>query len=770
MQLVHGKVRKTNRTATLALCVVLLCLLSINAWSQEDAKPRLEVVSDGKIWVQPAGKLRLHFSGDDSKGYDVAFETKEGENWSAVAAFPAGKVWVLYDQWNKQQWDPRWYSGEYGFRASEIRLVEPGTLECSGRGEVGGQPWEFRDLYAFEHGAFKLTRHWHHASPQDQSSITLANVLRVPVGEDPRVLIPAVLYNDNPGAYPTRQVPHLPMIPFARGLYEEHRLPVPFVNLESTIAKRQRYASLLTVPSRVPQAHKGDDQWWSLGLQWHWGGQVDLMLVSGAVSTNGMNSIVYGHVNGFDPYENAYIDVKGDSTFEKTLYVDCGVAARKGYAFRETLWKAYDVFQPRVTPILSFAEAMNLKFKYAAETYLETPDGAAGFPLAYPPVVPLVQRFEYGWVGRNLEIAYAFLKEADRTGNEQYRRMGMNTVRTFVERVRRDVPGLFFMDYDYVRKQWLTFLGLPDWPASISSRQLGDTLDDLAELVQWGKARGLPEASRWQALLVEAGDFLVTTKRYKGMYPRTWYPDGRAVGWDGDTPGVGTVSTAGAHLVAPLAKLYKLTNDRRYLETAESVMRAYYHEYGLDLKHSYAGATLDAASEDKEAAQGMLHGAVALYEVTQKPEYLDYARDAADWHTTWYYMYDVQMPESSPLHGILNSVGYTSVSVYLHVLDSACGAFVAVDFYKLGKYINDKRYQEIGRSLFESSLQTIARPDRMVGLPRPGMQYEHFNQTNFTYLAGGAWRGGGHTPSISWILAVTLYYGTKMAELGVFTW
>jgi DNA-binding protein H-NS len=50
------------------------------------------------------------------------------------------------------------------------------------------------------------------------------------------------------------------------------------------------------------------------------------------------------------------------------------------------------------------------------------------------------------------------------------------------------------------------------------------------------------------------------------------------------------------------------------------------------------------------------------------------------------------------------------------------------------------------------------------------MQGEHFNQTNFTYEAGGTWRGSGHTPSISWILAATLYYGTKMAELGVFAW
>jgi hypothetical protein len=287
--------------------------------------------------------------------------------------------------------------------------------------------------------------------------------------------------------------------------------------------------------------------------------------------------------------------------------------------------------------------------------------------------------------------------------------------------------------------------------------------------VKWENGRGISGAKRWRDLLIECSNFLVTTKRYNGMYPRTWYPDGRAVGWEGNKPGVGTVSAAGAHLVAPLAKLYKLTGERRYLDTAESVMRGYYNEYGLDLKHSYEGATLDAASEDKEGGQGMLHGAMALYEATRKPEYLGYARDAADWHTTWYYMHDVQFPEGSPLGGLLSSVGYTGVSVQLNVIDS-CGAFMAPDYYKLGEYLNDKRYQEIGRTLFEASIQTIARPGRMMGLSRPGMQHEHFTQTNFTYNAGGAWRGSGYTAGISWILAATLYYGTKMAELGLFTW
>src|SRR5262245_55522798 len=358
-QQLDSKARSCLPLMALWVCIVPT---STEIFSRPVAESLLEPAPEGKVWVRADGKIRIHFVGSEDKGFDVAFEAKEGETWSAVAAFPQGKVWALYNQWNAQAWDRRWYSGEHGFRALQVRASSPAELECLGRGEVSGQPWEFSDLYSFENGAIKIVRRWHHASAQRQSPITLVTALRLPVGEDPRVLVPGVLYNDNPGAYPTRQVPHLPQVPFARGLYEEHRLPVPFVNLESTVARQRTYASLLSAPSKVPHGHNGVDQWWSLGLQWRWEGEVDLLLVSGAVANNGMNSIVYGHLNGFDPYDDAYVDVAGDVTIEKTFYVDLGLAPRKGYAFRETLWKAYTKIEPRVGPFLSFAEAMNLQF------------------------------------------------------------------------------------------------------------------------------------------------------------------------------------------------------------------------------------------------------------------------------------------------------------------------------------------------------------------------------------------------------------------------
>jgi hypothetical protein len=285
----------------------------------------------------------------------------------------------------------------------------------------------------------------------------------------------------------------------------------------------------------------------------------------------------------------------------------------------------------------------------------------------------------------------------------------------------------------------------------------------------WANARRLPEEDTWLKLLAESGDFLVATRRHQGLFPRSWYPDGRAVGWDGDEPARGSITASGAYLVAPLAKLHQLTGDARYLSTAESALAAYYARYGQDLRNPYWGATLDAGSEDRESGWGVLHGALALYEASRKPHYLEWARDAGDWLLTWYYMYDVQLPEGAPAHGFLNTVGWTSISVQYPQIDG-WGAFMAPDFHRLGTYLNDRRYHAVSRTLFEATTQTIARPGAMLGLKAAGSQPEHCNQTNATHIPGAAWRGTCSVADISWVHAAILYNGARMAEIGAISW
>jgi hypothetical protein len=132
-------------------------------------------------------------------------------------------------------------------------------------------------------------------------------------------------------------------------------------------------------------------------------------------------------------------------------------------------------------------------------------------------------------------------------------------------------------------------------------------------------------------------------------------------------------------------------------------------------------------------------------------------------------MYDMQLPASSPLHGFVNTTGWTAISVQNEELD-CWGQNLAPDFYQLGKYLGDQRYQDVGRTLFYAPTQAIARPGAMFGTNLIGIELEHFNHTNCTYVQGAAWRGYMNPPGILWTLSATLSNGAKMADLGALVW
>ena len=256
------------------------------------ASAEFETVADGYVLGDESDDLRIHFIGNYEEGFDIVFERRANGGWQHLAGFPPGQIWTVYTIWSDS-----WYREPQHFKATKIEAMDNGRAKASSHGTISGQEWRFSDVYSLENGLIKIERTFEHLGTACQSEITLATRVCLAVGDDPRVLIPGVIYNNNPSALPTKPVPHIAYVPKSVGLYEEHRLPVPMVNFESTVQGKRLYGSLLSIPSHVLQGHKAD-QWWSLGLEW---GEdyVDLLSVSGAVATNGFKSTLYGHRNGF---------------------------------------------------------------------------------------------------------------------------------------------------------------------------------------------------------------------------------------------------------------------------------------------------------------------------------------------------------------------------------------------------------------------------------------------------------------------------------------
>ncbi len=709
--------------------------------------------------------MRVNCAGDAEHGYVITFECHDQGEWKAVASYPDGQPWTLYSDWRDS-----WYADPHGVAVQQVRMVDARTMEVVAECMISGHQWRFSDQYSCECGLIKIARTFEHLSHAPQPRVTLATRIRLDFGDDPRGLIPGSSYNGNPSS--TLPGPKLSYQPQAIGLYEEHRLPIPMVNIESAVQGRRLYGTLLARPGKVAQGHKGDDHWWSLGLEMGHG-RVDLLSVSGPVATNGMLSTIYGHRNGFDRYDDAYIDVNGPQKFTKTLYLDLGWDQKTGYSFRRSLWSAYELFQPVNVPHLPFQEAMGLKVRYAKGTfYREDPDVAGFCAWPWPN-----RHFQFGWCGGNIAIAYGLLSHASRTGDQQALRQATDAIDFYAAHSQQSVPGMLYGDYfakgvrtsaaakPAVGAHWqpTPFHGLE--PA-ISSRQLGETLERLAESILFARNMGLSAAAdRWQATLRRGCDFLARAARYHGMFPRAWNTDGTPRGWDASGPtNGGWLSTAGVYCVGPLVRMQRLTGERQYLELAEAVLQGYWSRFGEDLATPPWGGTHDAGAEDKEAGWGLMKAALDVYQSTHDPRYLHWAQLAADWTLTWMYFHDVGMPRDKWLRDHMQTVGWTFISTQNQEID-VFGFWMAPDYYRLGQVLDDERYCQIGTVLFDAATETIARDGAMFGQTTPGIQAEHYNHTNCTYVPNGPWRGSQHSMGIGWVLASTLYGGAKLAEL-----
>jgi hypothetical protein len=724
-------------------------LLPIGPGTAARADGAVQPVADGFVMAGRGGQLRGHFIGSARKGFDLVFERFAGGGWTAVGGFVPGQVWTVWTDWKDA-----WYAQPRHVVIRQIEACGGGRARATATAVVAGQTWNFADVYTIQGELVKIERTFAHAGPGRQTKISLVSRVRLPWGDDPRILVPGSLYNGNPGA--TMPGPSLSYAPGSIGLYEEHRLPVPMVNVESAVAGYRRHGSLLAEPGRLPWGHKGDDHWWSLGLEFG-RDYVDLLSVSGAVATNGRKSCIYGHRNGLDDYDQAWLDVRGPVAFRKTLYLDLGTGVAAGDSFRRMLWKAFDVFRPTCTPHLPFSQAMALKLDYAKGTFYRDAQAAGFCQWPWPG-----RYFQYGWCGGGEAIAYALLFESARTGDEQARRQAVEAVDFFVRGAPAGRCGLYYGDYDAAGHRWLP-AGFHGGSAGISSRQLGEVLDRLGELVLLGRKSKL-DLKTWEDALRRGCDFLLASPRSGGLYPRAWNLDGTPLGRQpGKTP---DLSAAGASCIWPLVKMARISGEKRYLDRAIEVMDAYGAHFGPQSPTPPWGATLDAGGEDKEAGWELLHAALDVYQATGHPRFLDLARWAADWTLTWMYFHDVGLRKDSPLYGHLNTVGWTFISTQNQEID-VFAYWMAPDYYRLGSMLKDPRYQQIAKVMFDACTQTIVRPGATFGQPAFGIQAEHYNHSNCTYVGGqpGTWRGTQHSMGISWVTAGALYGGTKLAEL-----
>jgi hypothetical protein len=227
-------------------------------------------------------------------------------------------------------------------------------------------------------------------------------------------------------------------------------------------------------------------------------------------------------------------------------------------------------------------------------------------------------------------------------------------------------------------------------------------------------------------------------------------PDGRFEGAGCERGGIG------AAFIPPLLTAYEMTRQSRYLSAAQAATKFYMEMLYRD--GCLWGGALDTRSIDKETALPLITGTVRLYELTEEPQYLIQAEDAAYYFIAWQIAQTIPNPPGSLMDAIaFDTFGGTSVAT-VHMCADPFGVSAVPYLLRLSRHTGHEIWEQRARALWNNATQGISDGTlSLVGLPpRPcGSQDETVNYTDwgYDYLAQGMDRDNPRGAAQGWLTA-----------------
>ena len=632
----------------------------------------------------------------------------------------------------------------------EQRLRKIGKLEDGAELTYSGKGILIKAAVTYD-GQFRVRLEAKNISGHAVRDFCWGVTLQVCSGGRQKVTIPHLIYNDNPSADASRTVPHIGTSEGLGIIAEEHRLPIPAVNLEWEDSGAGRYFTLLS----VPQVRTGDDtDYWALGALYGDGGKAHTAVAtSGPLMFNGMRDMVYGGQGVPLPYGAGYRTFLADEVMAKKFVIDFGYT-KPGRGFRHMVDLGYGVLAPEGMQAHPFGRLAEYKSMVADSRFLET-ENAAGYRCfgdanSFGNISGRPEYFLYAWTGQALKIAWSDMKYAILTGDPERYGRAFRAADFFVRGTEDSVPGLLRCYYTVPGGAWG---GSWDDPcADLSSRMQGEALSDLLDILQLMNENGITVPPEWEALAARACAFLRSGAALTshGIYPLTWTRDG--------VPADDSVNTAGAACVAALVKSFMYSGERDDLETAEKVFCRYYEYHMKTFDRPFSRATFDAKCEDKEAGIYVFCSASLLFAATGDPFYREAAEDAGDWLLTFVYFWDTGFrPGSQCAQNGFSSAGWPGVSVQNHHLDVF---FPSWEMYDFGRKTGNGKFLRMGMCVAKALTQGVCTYPGEWGFSVIGEQGEQYYHTNYVQSWYpevlhnlGYWRGTMRPWNPSWITA-----------------
>lgn len=577
-----------------------------------------------------------------------------------------------------------------------------------------------------------------------------------------KVTIPHMIYNDNPSANPDKIVPHLGNTPGEGLIVEEHRLPIPAVNVEW---EQDGACSYVTMFSK-PEVITGDErEYWSIGVLKAEDGDV-ITAFTGPLMFNGYKDSVYGGRCTPLSYQKGYRYLQPDEAVSKTYLLDWGTT-EVGKGFRSIVKMGYEILKPETVAQHTPEEMVDFKKNVLDSRYYkdETCCGyqCFGSANAFGNISGRPEYFLYGWTGQTIKLAWCDCVLGLKTEEAFRFDRGMEIVDFFVRNGQhKDFPGLFYGYYLVEMQEWRG--AWKEANASLASRIEGESLSDLIDLMTFIRENGKAVPAHWEEAVKNACAFLMDEKYQTkdGIYPLAWEQDG--------TIKNDMVNASGMPCVMALTKAAEYFDEDAYLEYAKAKYQIYYHLHMETFDVPFARATMDAQCEDKEAGLYFFETAAELYRITGEEKYKEWAAIAADWILTFVFFWETGFaPKTVCKEKGFKTTGWPGVSVQNHHLDVF---FPSYDLYAFGKRSGLKLYEEMGKHISDALTYGVCTKEGEWGFSVIGEQGEHYYHTNYfqaRYPSAlkhmGRWRGGNNPWNPSWITAQVMSAAIKFAEL-----
>lgn len=395
----------------------------------------------------------------------------------------------------------------------------------------------------------------------------------------------------------------------------------------------------------------------------------------------------------------------------------------------------YDAWQIGVERYAAEIRQVDLKYAYDAlistlDYYYLSPTGSnesnyyvkvhrAGFPWG----VYLNRNetnattYEIGFVGAQLQAAYALLRAGIERGNASLRSHGINVLNFWAS------EGL--SELGFPRSRYYSILGQWDSSAMTSIRQASTGMSALLEAWCYYKKRGTDRQS-WLNACKKFGKWLIDNQNDDGSFYMEYNPFAIS---SGKHPAGKQNKLLTVCVVRYLVEMYITTEDSLYLQAA---MRA--ADFAYAKQHEqwlYAASVIDNPQLlDSESGQQALNSFLALYDLTSDRKWLDAAEQAAFYCCSFTYMHEVPVETDQTVatdwprdRSIVGQHFITAASNSAADLGFAWSSFA---LYRLYLYTGRKVFLTMARVSAHNTKQSMNLYQSLYPNKQEGLQQEAF--------------------------------------------